>query len=183
MKKEVKNVSLCIQPLPLAVVSCRGGDGRSNALVVGFAANASLAPAMVMVGIAPERFSHHLIKESGCFVINFPPLGGFRKEYDYLGSRSGRDVDKFKRFGLTASRSREVAAPSIGECHASFECVLHETRITRDYPLFVWRVVHARVKRSPKFPRTVHYRGEGRFMLSGNEVSRRRLFRPDMLDQ
>ena len=29
----------------------------------------------------------------------------------------------------------------------------------------------------------VHYRGDGRFMLSGNEVSRRRLFRPEMLDE
>ena len=79
--------------------------------------------------------------------------------------------------------SHEVAAPSIAQCHASFECRLHETRITRDYPLFVWRVVHARVARSPKLPRTVHYRGDGRFMLSGDEVSRRRLFRPEMLEQ
>ncbi|NLW96607.1 MAG: flavin reductase family protein, partial [Xanthomonadaceae bacterium] len=35
---------------------------------------------------------------------------------------------------------------------------------------------------SPALPRTVHYRGGGRFMVSGGEVSRRRLFRPDMLD-
>jgi len=82
-----------------------------------------------------------------------------------------------------AQTSREVAAPSIGQCHASFECRLHETRITRDYPLFVWKVLHARVASSPKRPRTVHYRGEGRFMVSGDEVSRRRLFRPGMLAQ
>ena len=99
------------------------------------------------------------------------------------GNCSSREVDKFERFGLTASPSREVAAPSIGQCHASFECRLHETRITRDYPLFVWRVLRARAARSPALPRTVHYRGEGRFMLSGKEVSRRRLFRPDMLEQ
>ena len=34
---------------------------------------------------------------------------------------------------------------------------------------------------SPRFPKTVHYRGEGRFMISGKEVSYRRYFRPDML--
>jgi hypothetical protein len=43
--------------------------------------------------------------------------------------------------------------------------------------------VHARVATSPRLPRTVHYRGDGRFMVSGREVSRRRLFRPDMLEQ
>ena len=35
----------------------------------------------------------------------------------------------------------------------------------------------------PRIPRTVHYRGDGRFMVAGREVSRRRLFRPDMLAQ
>jgi len=33
----------------------------------------------------------------------------------------------------------------------------------------------------PAVPKTVHYRGDGRFMLSGAEVSRRRLFKPEML--
>jgi flavin reductase (DIM6/NTAB) family NADH-FMN oxidoreductase RutF len=100
-----------------------------------------------------------------------------------IGNCSSTEQDKFERFGLTALPSREVDAPGIGECHARFECRLHETRITADYPLFVWRIVHARVATSPRLPRTVHYRGDGRFMVSGREVSRRRLFRPDMLEQ
>lgn len=144
MKKEVKNVSLCIQPLPLAVVSCRGRDGRSNALVVGFAANASLAPAMVMVGIAPERFSHHLIKESGCFVINFPPLGGFRKEYDYLGSRSGRDVDKFKALGLRFGEAQTIDAPVLTDCPVNIECVVVESLRPGSHELFIARVERLR---------------------------------------
>ena len=135
MKKEVKNVSLCIQPLPMAVVSCRGRDGRSNALVVGFAANAS---------IAPERFSHHLIKESGCFVINFPPLGGFRKEYDYLGSRSGRDVDKFKAMGLRFGEAQTIDAPVLTDCPVNIECVVVESLRPGSHELFIARVERLR---------------------------------------
>ena len=135
MKKEVKNVSLCIQPLPLAVVSCRGRDGRSNALVVGFAANAS---------IAPERFSHHLIKESGCFVINFPPLGGFRKEYDYLGSRSGRDVDKFKALDLRFGEAQTIDAPVLTDCPVNIECVVVESLRPGSHELFIARVERLR---------------------------------------
>ena len=72
MKKSVNQKMLCVQPLPQTIVSCRDKDGKNNALVVGFVANVSLDPAMVMVGIMPTRYSHHIVKESGCFVINFP---------------------------------------------------------------------------------------------------------------
>jgi hypothetical protein len=49
------------------------------------------------------------------------------------------------------------------------------------YSLFVWEVVKAHVAVSPRFPRTIHYRGEGRFMVSGKEVNYARYFKPEML--
>ena len=64
-------------------------------LYVGFVANASLDPVMVVTGITPTRYSHHMVKESRCFVINFPKKS-YQKEYNYLGSASGRDKDKFQ---------------------------------------------------------------------------------------
>ena len=43
-------------------------------------------------------------------------------------------------------------------------------------------VVKAHVATSPKYPRTLHYRGDGVFMLSGANTARyRRLFKPEML--
>ena len=51
---------------------CRGKNGKNNALAVSFAANVSVNPAMVMVGIIPKNYSYDLIKESGEFVINIP---------------------------------------------------------------------------------------------------------------
>lgn len=72
MKKSVNQKMLCVQPLPQTIVSCRDKEGKNNALVVGFVANVSVDPAMVMIGIMPSRYSHHIVKESGCFVINFP---------------------------------------------------------------------------------------------------------------
>ena len=78
MKKEGKKL-LSLQPVPATIVSCRDKEGRNNALVVGFTANVSLEPAMIMVGIVPERFSHHMVKETGCFVVNLPKKS-FKKE-------------------------------------------------------------------------------------------------------
>ena len=40
------------------------------------------------------------------------------------------------------------------------------------YSLFVLEVVKAHVAKAPKYPRTVHYRGDGAFMIAGTNTSR-----------
>ncbi len=51
----------------------------------------------------------------------------------------------------------------------------------RTYGLFIWEVAKAHVAVSPKLPQTIHYRGEGEFMISGGTISRRRKFRSENL--
>ena len=41
--------------------------------------------------------------------------------------------------------------------------------------------VAARVAVAPKYPKTFHYTGDGVFMLSGEHVNKRKLFKPEML--
>jgi hypothetical protein len=48
--------------------------------------------------------------------------------------------------------------------------------------MFVFEVVKAHVATSPRMPKTIHYRGDGEFMISGAETRKyRRLFKPQML--
>ena len=175
----VDEVRRFLEPGPVVLLCTQWKDARAI-MTLGW--HMMLGYDLVGTYIDPGNRSHALARRSRQCTINLPSAALLDTVVG-IGNCSSRDVDKFARFRLTASPSHTVAPPSIGECHASFECTLKETRITRDYPLFVWQVVHARVATSPKLPRTVHYRGEGRFMLSGEEVSRRRLFRPDMLEQ
>jgi hypothetical protein len=49
------------------------------------------------------------------------------------------------------------------------------------YNFFIFEVVKARVARSPKHPETLHYMGDGLFMVAGKIISRRGRFRPGML--
>ena len=128
-----------MQPVPQTIVSCRDKDGRNNALVVGFTANVSLDPAMVMVGIVPSRFSHHMVKDSGCFVINLP-MKTFRKEYEYLGSRSGRDEDKFATLGLKWEDAKYVDAPLLTDCPVSIECSVVDSITPGTHELFIGKV-------------------------------------------
>ena len=75
----------------------------------------------------------------------------------------------------------KVKAPLIAECFASFECRLIDTSLIRKYSLFVFEVVKAHVatavKGGPRYPTTVHYRGDGVFMIGGRSVSYRKRFK------
>jgi hypothetical protein len=44
------------------------------------------------------------------------------------------------------------------------------------FGFFVWEVVKAHVASSPKYPETLHYRGDGVFMVSGKSIGLRRKF-------
>ena len=57
------------------------------------------------------------------------------------GNCSGRDVDKFAKFGLAPEPSAKVMAPLISECYANFECRLHDASFFKKYSLFVWEVI------------------------------------------
>ena len=104
-----------------------------------------------------------------------------RRRHDNGKSGHGNEVDKFEQFGLTARRPTKVKAPLVAECYANFECRLHEDRMTQSYGLFIWEVLKAHVAVSPKRPQTIHYRGDGEFMVSGGWLSRRAHFKSDNL--
>jgi flavin reductase (DIM6/NTAB) family NADH-FMN oxidoreductase RutF len=61
----------------------------------------------------------------------------------------------------------------IRERHANFECRLYDGSQIRKHGIFIREVVKADAAISPKIPRTLHDRGDGEFMLSGDEISRR----------
>ena len=69
----------------------------------------------------------------------------------------------------------------IAECFASLECKLVDRSLIKKYSLFVWEVVAAHAPRSPKYPRTLHYTGDGVFMRAGDHINLARKFKPEML--
>ena len=147
MKKMASNIALCLQPIPQTIVSCRDKEGRNNALVVGFTANVSLDPVMVMTGIVPSRYSHHMVKESGCFVINLTTEALVRAT-DFCGVRSGRDVNKFEVCHLTPEASEHVPCPAIAESPLSIECKVTDIIELGSHDMFLADIVGVRVDES-----------------------------------
>ena len=144
MKKVEIEKQGALQPMPKVIVSCRDKNGRNNALVVGYCGNCSYAPPMIMVGIVPSRFSYDIIKKSGCFVVNLPGKDN-QALYDYMGSHSGRDGDKFAACSVNWSDGDVVNAPLLDDCPVSVECTIVDSIVTGSHEMFVGKVekVHA----------------------------------------
>ena len=169
-----------LEPGPIVLVSSRW-KGKANIMTMGWHMVMETEPSLIGCYIWSENHSFDLVRRSRECVVNVPTVD-LGATVVGIGNCSGRDVEKFAKFGLTATAGAKVAAPLIGECHANFECKLIDASLIDKYSLFVLEVVKAHVARSPRWPRTLHYRGGGAFMLSGANTTRwRKLFKPEML--
>jgi flavin reductase (DIM6/NTAB) family NADH-FMN oxidoreductase RutF len=176
-----------LEPGPVVLVSS-AWKGERNMMTVGWHMMLGFEPALVGCFIWDQNHSFDLIRRSKQCVINLPTVDLIDKVIDIGNTHAsggggggrgggGKRRDKFEQFGLTALPATKVTAPLIAECYANFECRLIDTSLINRYSLFVFEVVKAHVATSPRYPTTVHYRGDGVFMISGRNVSRRRRFK------
>ncbi len=176
----VDDVRRFLEPGPIVLVSSRW-QLRANIMTMGWHMIMGFRPSLIGCYIWSENESFNMVRKSKQCVINIP-TADIAKTVVGIGNTSGRDIDKFEEFGLTAEPGTVVDAPLIKECYANFECRLIDTSLINKYSLFILEVVKAHAATSPKFPRTIHYRGDGTFMISGENTTRyRRQFKPDML--
>ena len=175
----VSEVRRYLEPGPIVLVSSRWRD-QTNIMTMGWHTVMEFTPSLVGCVIAESNHSFELIRRSRECVINLPTVA-LTDIVVAVGNSTGAEIDKFQEFGLTAGKARTVKAPLIRECHANFECRLHDDALVRKYNFFIFEVVRAHVAVSPAHPKTLHYTGDGVFMVSGRIVSRRSQFRPGML--
>ncbi|MDE6917752.1 MAG: flavin reductase family protein [Lachnospiraceae bacterium] len=133
-----------LYPLPAVMVSVADRDGKSNIFTVAWAGTVCTNPPMVGISVRPSRYSHHMIVETGEFVINLTTRA-LARATDYCGVRSGRDVDKWKETGLTPVQSDVVKAPCIAQSPVNIECRVTQTLQLGSHDLFIAQVaaVHA----------------------------------------
>lgn len=176
----VSQVRRYLEPGPIVMVSS-ALDDRRNIMTMGWHTVMEFTPSLIGCVIAGGNYSFDLIRKSRECVINLPTTS-LTDIVVGVGNTTGAEVDKFERFGLTPQAATRVNAPLIGECHANFECRLADDALVEKYNFFIFEVVKAHVAKSPKHPETLHYTGDGIFMVAGKIISRRRLFRAELLD-
>ena len=128
-----------LQPRQTILCTSRVGD-KLNIITLAWSMIISRTPPIVAISVAPERFSHDFIKESGEYTINLPTREIISEVY-YCGSHSGRKVDKFKATNLTPLEGINVKCPRIKECVSHIECKVIDAKTYGDHTLFVGEVV------------------------------------------
>jgi flavin reductase (DIM6/NTAB) family NADH-FMN oxidoreductase RutF len=176
----VSEIRRFLEPGPIVLVSS-AWKGETNIMTMGWHMVMGFAPSLIGCYVWSANHSFDMIRKSKECVINIPTEDLAQKVVG-IGNSTGAEVDKFAKFGLTAVEGTKVDAPLINECYANFECRLVDSSLIGKYSLFIFEVVKAHAAKSPKYPRTIHYRGDGVFMISGENTSRyHRLFKPEML--
>ena len=122
MGKQIWKPGNMLYPLPAVMVSAGDREGNANILTIAWTGTVCTNPPMVYISVRPERYSYHMIEESGEFVINLT-TERLARAADYCGVRSGRDVDKWKECGLTKKKASTLKyAPAVKEAPVNIEC-------------------------------------------------------------
>jgi flavin reductase (DIM6/NTAB) family NADH-FMN oxidoreductase RutF len=157
-----------LEPGPVLLLTT-AHKGRSNVMTMSWHTMMEFEPPLVGCVVSGRDFSFTALKATRQCVLNIPSAG-LAREVVGCGNTSGRKVDKFEAFGLTAQPASLVDAPLIAECHASLECRVVDTRLLNRYNFFVLEVLKAWVERDWKDARTLHHRGRGAFMVAGETI-------------
>lgn len=168
-----------LEPGPIVLVSS-AWRGKTNIMTMGWHMMLGFSPALFACYIWHANHSFAMLRGSKECVINVPTRD-LVNEVVGIGNCTGDKIDKFEKFELTPMPASEVGAPLIKECYANFECRLHDGREIEKHGLFIWEIVKAHVAISPKRPETLHYRGNGEFMLSGRSINLRKHFKKSNL--
>ena len=95
---------------------------KTNVMTIGWALTGVIwrRPAM-MVAVRTSRYTYKLIQEAESFTVSIPS-GDMKKEINICGSKSGKEVDKFKECGFSTTKSQKVSTPVLKIPGFHFEC-------------------------------------------------------------
>ena len=126
-------------PLPAALVVSGTGE-KANIMTVAWLSMLSPQPPRIGLAIAPSRYTHELIRESGGFTVNLPSVWDVKK-VDYCGIVSGRKVNKFQECGFTAIAGSKGDIPIIAECPFNLECRVVEEVDLGGHSFFIGEIL------------------------------------------
>jgi flavin reductase (DIM6/NTAB) family NADH-FMN oxidoreductase RutF len=99
-----------------------GDERKNNVMTIGWGFLGVLwGRPMFMVAVRPSRHTFGFLEESAEFTVNVPRKG-IEDALTLCGTKSGRDMDKFKEAGLTRLAGKKVRTPIIEECIVNYEC-------------------------------------------------------------
>ncbi|HEY8024028.1 MAG TPA: flavin reductase family protein [Burkholderiaceae bacterium] len=161
---------------PTVLVTSKHGD-KANVMAAAWSMPLDFSPPKVTVVIDRNTLTRELVDASGEFALNIPSRE-LAQATLAVGSKSGKESDKFSEFGLPTFAAEKIAAPLLEGCLGWLECrVIVEPHIQQRYDLFIGEIVAAwadpRAFKEGHWsfdagsPRSIHYVAGGNFFETG----------------
>ena len=155
---------------PVVLVTTNNG-GKQNIMTLSWTMVLDFTPRFAFMTGSWNYSYKALIQKREC-VIAVPALDLLKKTVQ-IGSCSGTEIDKFKKFKLTPVNAEKVSAPLIKECYANIECRIVDH--IKQYNIFVLDGLAAWVDNKRTEKRCFHAVGDGRFICDGEVINHRRI--------
>jgi len=157
-----------LEPGPVVLLAT-ALKGSANVMTMSWHMMVDFEPPLVACVVSENNYSFAALRATKQCVIGLPALE-LASKVAKVGNCSGRDVQKFRKFGLRALPASLVAAPLIANCFANLECKVIDTRFVSRFNLFMLQVIKAWIKPGQRESRTIHHRGYGRFVVDGRII-------------
>lgn len=117
------NIVDMLQQLPQgAFLTVKSGE-KINTMTIGWGSMGCIwNKPIMMVMVRYSRYTHELIKEAPDFSVSVPLDGHQKKALAGTGTTSGRDIDKFSVYDLSAKPAKSIESPVIDDCGLIYEC-------------------------------------------------------------
>jgi flavin reductase (DIM6/NTAB) family NADH-FMN oxidoreductase RutF len=157
-----------LEPGPVVLLTT-ARKGRANIMTMSWHMMVEFEPPLIACVVSNRNYSFAALHATKECVIAVPALELASKVVE-VGNCSGRNVEKFARFGLTPAPAERVAAPLVAECFANLECKVADSGFVNKYGIFVLEVLKAWTDPAQKNPKTIHHHGYGRFAVDGEMI-------------
>ena len=113
-------------------------EDEINGMIASWVSQISYDPLLIMVAVHTNRYSHHLIENSGCFALH--SLN--RDQKDFLKRFKGSDAEA--KFESIEWKRGTTGSPILRDCAAYFEARVVNSIRPGNHTLFIAEIVDAK---------------------------------------
>ena len=171
-KTDLSRCLLFIEPGPVVLVSSYNLETQQpNLMTISWTIALDFNHHIALC-TGPWNYSFDLIMKTKECVVAIPPAS-MAETVVKIGDISGKDCDKFEKFGIKQLEAEKTDAPLIDGCVANLECKVVD--FVKKYGLIILEVVNVWENEELKDEKLFHAFGDGRFVKDGEKIDLRKL--------
>ena len=170
-KTDLSRCLLFIEPGPVVLVSSYNLETQKpNLMTISWTIALDFNHHIALC-TGPWNYSFDLIMKTKECVVAIPPAS-MAETVVKIGDISGKDCDKFEKFGIKQLEAEKTDAPLIDGCVANLECKVVD--FVKKYGLIILEVVNVWENEELKDEKLFHAYGDGKFVKDGEKMDLRK---------